>query len=300
MSPLVRRLWLLVCVFMAGGSWGIVPALARIAIDEGGHPIGLTLWQGLGGGAVLLTILGLRRRRLPLAPKRLLLYVVCGLAGTAIPTSLIFATTQHLPVGIISLALATVPMLTYTIAIGARLDSLAPVRVTGIVLGFVAVCLVVVPETGLPATTSTAWVMAAMVIPLLYSAENNIIAMFRPAELDALSLLCGMLICAGIATIPAAWISDGFTALQYPFGTLEWVTFSLIVINLFSYATFLYIVRAAGPVFASQAGYLSMLVGVGTGMALFDERHSLWVWAALVLMILGMVLVKERPKPEPH
>ena len=98
--------------FFFGGLWGIAPALSRIAIDEGGHPIGLTLWQGLGGGALLFLLVRLSGRRLPLAPKRLLLYAVCGLTGTAIPTSLTFATTQHLPVGIIALALATVPMLT--------------------------------------------------------------------------------------------------------------------------------------------------------------------------------------------
>lgn len=240
----------------------------------------------------------LRGRRLPLAPKRLLLYAVCGLTGTAIPTSLTFATTQHLQVGIIALALSTVPMLTYAIAIGARLDSLVPIRVTGIVLGFIAVCLMVVPDTGLPASTSIAWVLAAMVIPLLYAAENNIIAVFRPADLDGLSLLCGMLICGGIATVPAVWITDGFTPLQYPLRTMEWVTLGLIVVNIFSYATFLYVIRAAGPVFAAQAGYFSMLIGVLSGMVLFDERHSGWVWAALALMIVGMALVKERPRAD--
>ena len=286
------------CVFFSGGLWGIAPALSRIAIDEGGHPIGLTLWQGLGGGALLFLLVRLSGRRLPLAPKRLLLYAVCGLTGTAIPTSLTFATTQHLPVGIIALALATVPMLTYAIAIGARLDSLVPIRVSGVVLGFVAVCLLVVPDTGLPASVSLAWMLAAMVIPLLYAAENNIIAVFRPANLDGLSLLCGMLICGGIATIPAVWITDGFTPLQYPFRTMEWVTFGLIAVNIFSYGTFLYVIRAAGPVFAAQAGYFSMLTGVLSGMVMFDERHSAWVWVALGLIVVGMTLVKEQPRPD--
>ena len=42
----------------------------------------------------------------------------------------------------------------------------------------------------------------------------------------------------------------------------------------------------------------TMLVGVLVGIIVFSEQHSVWVWAALVLMILGMALVEERPKPE--
>ena len=79
---------------------------------------------------------------------------------------------------------------------------------------------------------------------------------------------------------------------------MEWVTFGLIAVNIFSYGTFLYVIRAAGPVFAAQAGYFSMLIGVLSGMLMFDERHSAWVWVALGLMVVGMTLVKERPRPD--
>ena len=92
---------------------------------------------------------------------------------------------------------------------------------TGIVLGFIAVCLVVVPDTGLPAATSTAWVLAAMVIPLLYSAENNIIAVFRPADLDALSLLCGMLIWPSDPC--AAWTRRGRNKVMFGY-SLNYLT----------------------------------------------------------------------------
>ena len=291
-----QRLWLHACVFAVGGLWGITPALARIATNQGAHPIGLTLWQGIGGGAVLLIVLLLRGERLPLSPRRLTFYCVCGLTGTAIPTSLTFAAAQRLPVGIIALSIAAAPLLTYAIAIATRLDGLAPIRVIGILLGLIAVCLIVAPDTGLPVNTSTLWVLLTLLIPLLYAAENNIIAVFRPDDADALALLCGMLLCGGMATIPAAWLVDGFTALDFPFGSVEWATLGMIAINIISYGTFLYVIKAAGPVFASQANYLTMLSGVLAGMVLFGERHSLWVWVALGLMIFGMGLVKEKPK----
>jgi len=293
-----NRWWLRGCLFVAGGLWGITPALSRIATDAGGHPLGLTLWQGLGGGAAMLVVVWLRGSRLPLAPKRLLFYGVCGLTGTAIPTTLLFASAQHLPVGIIALAISAVPLLTYAIAIMVRVDALSPVRVAGIMLGLLAVCLLVLPEQGLPATASVGWLLAAMVIPLLYASENNIIAVFRPADVDAWTLVCGMLLCGGLAILPVTYLSDSFTPINYPFRVIEWTTLALIAVNIICYATFIYVIRLAGPVFASQANYITMLVGVLVGIIVFSEQHSAWVWAAIVLMILGMALVEERPKPE--
>ena len=48
----------------------------------------------------------------------------------------------------------------------------------------------------------------------------------------------------------------------------------------------------SGPVFASQVGYIVTATGVLLGMAFYDERHSIWVWAALALMMVGLSLVK--------
>ena len=52
--------------------------------------------------------------------------------------------------------------------------------------------------------------------------------------------------------------------------------------------------RVTGPVFASQSGYLALAVGVLVGILIFDERHSGWVWIAVLLLLIGMSLVRER------
>ena len=57
-------------------------------------------------------------------------------------------------------------------------------------------------------------------------------------------------------------------------------------------------IRTAGPVFASQTAYVITLAGVFWGMALLGERHSVYVWAALALMLLGLALVRPRNGPD--
>jgi len=51
------------------------------------------------------------------------------------------------------------------------------------------------------------------------------------------------------------------------------------------------IIRMAGPVYLSQVGYLVVSVGIIAGMIVFGERHSLWVWIGIGLMIAGLTLV---------
>lgn len=50
----------------------------------------------------------------------------------------------------------------------------------------------------------------------------------------------------------------------------------------------------AGPVFASQTASTTLLAGVIFGYVLFGERLSPWVWGAIALMALGVLLVRPR------
>ena len=68
----------------------------------------------------------------------------------------------------------------------------------------------------------------------------------------------------------------------------------LAVINATAYSAFVACIAVAGPLFASQVGYIVTLAGVFWGIAIFDETHSIWVWASLVTMLLGLILVSPR------
>ena len=54
------------------------------------------------------------------------------------------------------------------------------------------------------------------------------------------------------------------------------------------------VIRLAGPLFASQTGYVVTLAGVIWGIYLFGESHSAWVWGSVVVMMLGLALVTPR------
>jgi drug/metabolite transporter (DMT)-like permease len=66
------------------------------------------------------------------------------------------------------------------------------------------------------------------------------------------------------------------------------------IINAFAYAIFFRLVKQAGPVFTSQTGNLVTLFGVGWGILIFGDRHSIWVWLSFLTMMAALVLVRPR------
>ncbi len=287
--------WNLSLLLTIGIAWGATPSLARLIGQFGGSPVGLTLWQAIGGGMLLLAVTIVRRRTLPIDRAHLVFYLFCGVAGTVLPTTMIFTVAPNLPAGVLAMLLTTVPIMTYALGITCGIDRIAAGRLFGLLLGIGAVGLLFIPNGADQTMAPVRWIALALLIPAAYSLENIFIALRRPPNTDSLTLLTGMMLMSAIILAPIVGISDAYVPLQFPFGVLEWAMLAMIVINVICYAVFIYLVTATGPVFAAQAGYPVMIFGVAWGMYLFDERHTMWIWVAFALMLIGMALVRERP-----
>jgi len=289
-STRTNLFWLLAI----GVAWGATPSLARIVTQGGASPLGLTLWQALGGGLLLLIMCFARGRTLPLSSAHLAFYLFCGVTGTALPTTMLFVVAPKVPVGVLSMLLAAVPLMTYALSLVCGIDRFTAGRLFGLVLGLCAVGLLFVPVED-NTVRKTAWIVLTLLIPASYTLENIYVALRRPPACDEITLLAGMLLTSAAVLFPIVGLADAAVSISFPFGEVEWAMLAMIVVNVFSYAIFLYLISNAGPVFASQAGYTVMLCGVAWGIILFGEQHSYWVWGSFGLMLLGMAFVKQQP-----
>lgn len=293
-AGLVEMLKLWAVLLFAGCIWGVTFSLAKVATEGGAHPLGITWWQGAIGGVLLLGFDRLRRRAFPVDRVHLTFYLVCGLLGTVIPGTLFFYSAPHLPAGVLSITLATVPILTFALALTMRVDRVAMERVLGILLGVLAIVMMALPDTSLPDPTKAPWILVAVVASACYAAENLFIALRRPVGSDAITVLGGMLLVAALILTPIVLVTGNFTPLGWPWGPVEWSIIAMALINVVAYGLFVALVTRAGPVFASQMAYVVTLSGVAWGMALFGEQHSPWIWGALLVMMFGLALVKPR------
>lgn len=287
-------------MLIGGGGWGLTFSLAKIATDTGAHPLGLALWQGVLGGAMVLGYSFIRKVPIPLDGAHLRFYLVCGLLGTAIPSTLFFYAADHIPAGVLSIIIAFVPIMAFAVAAIMGLDRLTPLRLFGVALGLVAIVMMTAPEASLPDPGMVPWLAFGIGAAVCYALENNYIALRRPMGTGPVTILCGMFVAAAIALAPAVAATGTFVPLKSPLGTIELCVVAMAVINVVSYGLFLHLVSETGPVFASQMAYLVTIFGVFWGVVLFGEQHSPWIWGALIVMLAGLTLVKPVTETAPE
>ena len=289
--------WLLLMV--AGIPWGATFVLTILAVERGDHPVGITFWQTVVGAVALLAFNAARGKPLiPLSGAHIRFYGVCGILGTALPTISFFYAAEYVQAGVLSLSTATVPMTTFALAFALRLERYQHLRMLGLLLGCAAIAMITVPETSLPDPDAWFWVLVTVVGATCYTFENVFIGKFYPGDGDPFVILAGMVIAATLLLTPVLIWSGGFMMPAWPLETVEWSIIGMGIINVVAYGLFIHIINIAGPVFASQMGYVVTLAGVAWGMAVFGEQHSLWFWGAFAAMMAGLALVRPRESDE--
>jgi len=295
-APRLVRLWSVVAG--AGLAWGLTGPFTKLAISTGHNALGISFWCTLVAAVILSGALMLRRQRLPLAGRHIRLYLSAGLLGTALPNALSFTAYGHLPIGIMVMLLSLVPMVTLLVAWPLGLERPTPRRLVGIALGALGVAMIVLPGASLPDPAQAIWILAPLAVALSYSGESVVIAKADMRDLGPIATLCGMS-WGALALITPVMLATGTGFDLTAFGPPELAVLGLGMLNLVAYAGYIWLIGHAGPVFASQIGYVVTGTGVLMGMIFFGERHAAWVWVALGVIVLGVTLVRPRPENPP-
>lgn len=269
----------------------------KLAVADGYGGFGLAWWQAAISFVLLLALIKVQGRRLPLSKAHWIFYAVCGAFGTAIPHSISFHVAPHLPAGVMAVILSLTPVFTYALALPFRSEAFSPRRILGTLAGVIAIIVLVSPAADLT-TKQAFWVVVALAPPACYAVENLYIDLRSPGGLDPISALCGMSLAALIMLTPIVLARDEFVGMFPPWSTAQWALVGMTLLHIFAYATLIFLINKAGPVFAAQTGYLVTFSGVALGMLILHESHAEGFWIALVLLTLGLALVTPRAQKD--
>jgi drug/metabolite transporter (DMT)-like permease len=284
-------LWL--ALVLIGATWGSTQLLSKIVMNAGHHPLGVALAAAALGALLATGLLLGTGRRLPLARRHIVFYVVCGLTGTALPSTLGYTGMRELPVGVMAIVISIVPITTFLGALLLGIDRAEPRRMLGLACGAGAVLLLVVPDASLPDPGDAPWIILPVLTGLSYTVEGLYIGRSQPPDCDPLQTMCGLLWAALCMLAPVVAATGAWMRVSDP-GAPELALALIAALSLSAYAGFVWLIGRGGPVFASQVGYVVTLSGVLLGMAVLGERHSPWVWLSLALMLTGLALVRPR------
>ena len=279
-------------LLLMGILWGLALSLAKIGVEAGGHPIGMGLWQVCTSSTLMATLLLLRGRRVPLRNDIARFGLICGGFGVAFPAIALFWCALYLPAGVVAIAFASMPLFTYLLSVLFGIEPARRRRLFGVVIGLVAMGLLVLPDSALPEPGLAPWVLLALVASVSMSIENTYAGGYRPPGTGSLELALARQGTAVLMLLPLAGLSGTMLPLFDPWSVAQFAATGNGLLSGIAFAILLFVIRTAGPVFASQTAYVITLAGVAWGMLLFGESHSLYIWSALALTLLGISLVR--------
>lgn len=295
MTPPVRVLFAALVVI--GVAWGLTMPLSKMVVSAGYRHFGIIFWQQVVCSAVLLGWLALRGVPVPLGWPALGRYVFIALFGTILPNAGSYIAQEGLPAGLVSVCFALIPMMALPLALVAGLERPEPVRLLGIVAGLCGILLIVLPEASLPDRAALVFLPFALAAAFCYAVEAMGLGKFGTAGLDPVQLLAGASVVGLVLALPMAlltgsWITPGEGPVM-----IELALVAVAAIHAVAYAGYVWIVGHGGAVFGAQVSYLVTGSAVIWSMILLGERYSIWVWAAISVVFLGLFLVQPRPRP---
>ena len=278
-------------LFLVGLTFAMTFIFNRLVTTNGVPLIPYVFWEALGGSLILLIACGATRQFPNLSPEYLKVYFLTGAFNFSFPFCILSLVAPKVPAGVLSLGLMLIPLIIYALALALGMDRFRWVRLSGILLGFAGVLLVVLPKASLPSPDLAGWVVLGLVAPLCYALGAILMAWLEPRAAKSLPLACGLLMASAITMVPVMVATGSWWFFDGPFDIGHWGVLGAIVNSAAMYVLVFEIIKRAGPVFFSTSNYIATLVGVGLGILFFGDSHSLWIWVALLLMFTGLFCV---------
>jgi drug/metabolite transporter (DMT)-like permease len=293
MAPATRQraysAWVVVCVL-----WGTTYLAIRIALETI-PPLFLAGWRYVLAGAILLTVLRVRRERLPSRSTwphlAWLGFLLLGLGNGGVVWA-----EQTVPSGLTALLVATTPF--WMVAIDALMpggDSLSARRGLGLLAGFLGVLLLVWPDLHLRDGRGYLEGLAAAQIASVGWAVGSNYSRRRGASENvvataALQMLFGGMFLVAAGVIHQEWRGFGLTARTLG-AWIYLVAFGGVV----GFSAYAYALKHLPLATVSLYAYVNPVIAVMLGTLVLDEPFSARIGVAGAIVLAGMWVVRTAP-----
>ena len=293
-NPRNRKIIAWVAMLIIGIFWGGTIPLTKIAVSTGYQPLGLIVWQLIIGIIILGSFLLAKGWRLKLTREKLVFYGLLSIFGTLLPNGFSYVASAQLPAGVMAIAIATVPMFTLAMALGLRLEQFSSKRVLGVMIGFAAMVMIAAPQSSLPDPSKAIFVLVALIAPFCYGIETNLIAAKTPEKTDPVSTLFMASVLGLVIVMPLAWGAGQWVDITQGWDVPIYALIAASIIHSITYVGYIWLIGFGGPVFGVQVAYPVTISGVVLSILFLSEGYSAWIWGALALVILGLMLVQPK------
>jgi drug/metabolite transporter (DMT)-like permease len=274
----------------------IVWGSTYLGIELAGETIPALFGAGVRFTLVGLIVCGIAvwRRGLRALKVRRAELASAALVGLLLPgaNSVLFITEQHVPIGLTSLIIASVPLwvLLFRLAAGERPDRIASL---GLLVGFAGIVLLVRPGGGsgplgyllLTVVAAISWALGSFLSPRIPVPKDALVA-------TGYETLIGGLVLAtiGLATTtpseldPSGWSSRSIFGLVY----------LILIGSVVGYTAYAWLLANAPIAQVSTYAYVNPVIAIALGVIVLDETVTARIIAGAVLILIAVAIVVRR------
>lgn len=289
---MIMRFNFTLILIIVGVSWGLTGPLSKIAVSTGHHYLGLLTWQLIVMILSLGIVQAIRRKKFSLSINSVWRFTLVALLGSLLPNSIMYKTYFHLQSGVMSILIAMVPMFAFPLVLALRLESLEFKRLLGVALGAIAIALLIFPQLNLTNMGQSGWILFGLLSPLCYAIEGVWINKVGLDKLDPVELVLGSSILGLFVLLPVTLINGYWISPFINWGSAEIALTISSLIHSLIYVSYIWLIGRAGVIFASQTSYISTASGIGFAMLILREGYSIYIWGAIVLLLIGLIMVR--------
>ncbi len=280
--------------------WGSTFAGIRIGVETI-SPAWLVTGRLLSGAVFLgvwIMLAGVANRtpRVDVTPKvglaAIAWFALIGIAATAAPFVLYAHAAESIGSAVMAICNGGTPFATVLLAHVFVGDRLSARRMTGVMLGFLGLVVLVLPEFGKEQSASLIGIMLAIVGAWLY-AVGNVGTRLAPRVSPIISSFWIVAI-AGLAALGYAIVAEPFPQAASVNSIIAMIVLGLLP-TAFAMFVYVWLIQRAGPVFVSFTTYMSPLWATGLGVLFLGEQLQWSMVGALALILAGVAVANRRP-----
>lgn len=291
MTQPTRRDWL--SILFLGVVWGGTFMVVSFAL-RGYGPVTVATARVVLGAIALMTLAVILGRPMPGREPRLWAYILpIGLLSSALPFTLLSWGQSYVPSAFAGLSMAAVPLFVLPLAYLFADEILSKNKVMGFGLGFIGTLVLLGPEV----FTGGALVLprlACIAAALCYACGSVLTR--RCPKIDPITLAAPSLTIGAVPLIPIMLLTEGMPAWQ---GGIPGAAIIVLGIVPTALAALLRVsvIRSAGSGFMTLTSYQVPVWSVIFGVAILEEALPLRFFAALLLILFGLLLSQRRLRP---
>lgn len=282
---------------------GLGVVLSRIAAEAAAHPFGIALWVNIIVAGLCIPHAAYRGKLPKLNSSLVGVIALWAFLSTVIAESVIFLVAQQLPASIIALILSTEGFIVFAFASFIGIEKANFRRMMGFLIGLVGIAMVIFTTSeSLAIGNAWHWASVALLAPLGFALRTLLITLKLPNDID---MVAATGLCASAAVVLLIPFVVGFNdfvplSLNKDTGNITLVLAIILfgIVSAVGVAMRVSLVFSAGAVFASQASFIVTFAGIVWSILLLGETLPLFAWAALVLLVIGLILVGPKEEAE--